>query len=537
MRIQTFDTTLRDGTQGEAVSFSVDDKLLIARKLDELGIDYIEGGWPGSNPKDKEFFARARTLGLAHARITAFGATRLARYRVDDDPSVAALVDAGTPAVSIFGKTWDLHVERALGIPLDENLSLIRETVAFLKQHGKEVIYDAEHFFDGYAANPAYALRTLEAAARAGADVLCLCDTNGGTLTSRLAPIVAEVRRAFDGVIGIHTHNDSDVGVANALAAVEAGATHVQGCMNGYGERCGNANLASIIANLELKLGHAAIGRERLAQLTGACKFIAELANLPLRNDQPFVGRSAFAHKGGIHVSAVMKDPATYEHIAPELVGNRQRVLVSDLSGRGNIAYKLQEHGLADRLDEAGRRAVLDRIKQLEFEGYELEAADGTFELLVLETLHPEAHFFDVDRYEVTARYEADQPSETTARVTLRVGEHGHTASAGGHGPFNALHSCLRKCLMTSYPQITGVRLTDYKVRVLDSGAGTAAKVRVLIEWADDRRTWSTVGVSDNIIEASWRALVDAIRLELIRLVDAGGGMRDRVTANLKSGD
>jgi 2-isopropylmalate synthase len=521
MRIHTFDTTLRDGTQGENVSFSVDDKLLVARKLDELGIDYIEGGWPGSNPKDKEFFARARMLSLSHARLTAFGATRLARHRVDEDPSVRALVEAGTPVVSIFGKTWDLHVERALGIPLDENLALIGETVAFLKQHGKDVVYDAEHFFDGYAANPAYALRTLQAAAEAGADVLCLCDTNGGTTTGRVARVTAEVRRQFDGVIGIHTHNDSDLAVANALAAIEEGATHVQGCMNGYGERCGNANLTSIIANLELKLGHTTIGRERLQELTGVCKYIAELANLPLRNDQPFVGKSAFAHKGGIHVHAVLKDSSTYEHIVPELVGNRQRVLVSDLAGRSNIAYKLREQGFSDRLDETARRALLERIKQLEYEGYELEAADGTFELLALEALHPDAHFFDVEGYEVASRCE-DMALDTTARVTLRVDDQRHTASAGGHGPFNALHSCLRKCLMTSYPQITDVRLTDYKVRVLDSHEGTAAKVRVLIEWADDRRSWTTVGVSDNIIEASWRALVDAIRLELIRLVDAG---------------
>ncbi len=520
MRIFTFDTTLRDGTQGEAVSFSVDDKLLIAQKLDELGLDYIEGGWPGSNPKDKEFFARAESLALAHAKLTAFGATRMAKHRVEDDPSVRALVEAGTSVVSIFGKTWDLHVERALGISLDENLALIAETVAHLKRHGKEVVYDAEHFFDGYAANAAYALRTLEAASSAGADVLCLCDTNGGTPTSRIGRVVAEVRQAFGGVIGIHTHNDSDVAVANTLAAVEAGATHVQGCMNGYGERCGNANLSSIIANLELKFGHTTIGHARLTSLASVCKFIAELANLPLRGDQAFVGKSAFAHKGGIHVSAVLKDSATYEHIAPALVGNRQRVLVSDLSGRSNIVYKLKEHGLADRLDEAARRALLERIKQLEYEGYEFEAADGTFELLVREALHPGAHFFDVDSYEVTTRSRAGHPSETTATVSLRVDGRVQTATAAGHGPFNALHSCLRKGLAASFPRITEVRLTDYKVRVLDSHEGTASKVRVLIEWADDQRSWSTVGVSDNIIEASWRALVDAIRLELIRLAD-----------------
>jgi 2-isopropylmalate synthase len=520
MRIYTFDTTLRDGTQGEAVSFSVDDKLAIAQKLDELGIDYIEGGWPGSNPKDKEFFARARDLRLSHARLTAFGATRFAKYRVNEDPSVAALVEAGTPAIAIFGKTWDLHVQRALGITLDENLQLIAETVKYLKDHGKEVVYDAEHFFDGYQASSDYALRTLEAAHTAGADVLCLCDTNGGSPTERVARLVADVRQRFGGVIGIHTHNDSDVAVANALAAIDAGATHVQGCMNGYGERCGNANLTSIIANLELKLGHVTIGPAKLANVTPVCKFIAELANLPLRSDQPFVGKSAFAHKGGVHVAAVLKDPTTYEHIVPELVGNQQRVLVSDLAGRGNITYKLKQHGLADRLDEAARRSVLDRIKQMEYDGYELEAAEGTFELLVREALQPGMHFFDVDRYEVTTRSTTPGVSETTATVTLRGRDGVHEATATGHGPFNALHVCLRKCLSQVYPQIAEVHLTDYKVRVLDSNKGTAAKVRVLIGWSDHRTSWSTVGVSDNVIEASWRALVDAIRLELMRIAD-----------------
>jgi 2-isopropylmalate synthase len=480
MKIFTFDTTLRDGTQGESVSFSVDDKLIIAQKLDELGIDYIEGGWPGSNPKDREFFTRARDLDLKHARLTAFGSTRFAKNPVAEDRNLAALVEAGTPAVSIFGKTWDLHVHRALGITLEENLKLISETVAYLVSHGKETIYDAEHFFDGYRVNPDYAFRTLDAAKQAGAEVLCLCDTNGGTITGRLAEIVAEVRRRFDGVLGIHTHNDSDVAVANTLAAVEAGVTHVQGCLNGYGERCGNANLASIIANLELKLGHTTVGPEKLANLAGAVRFIAELANLPVRNDQPYVGKSAFAHKGGVHVAAVLKDSATYEHIRPETVGNRQRVLVSDLSGRGNILYKLKQHGLADRLDEEARKELLERIKQMEYEGYELD----------------------------------------TATVSLRTQDGVHTATEHGHGPFNALHLCLRKCLSKLYPQITHVRLTDYKVRVLDSHKGTAASVRVLIEWSDHRKTWSTVGVSDNVIEASWKALVDAIRLELMRLTE-----------------
>jgi 2-isopropylmalate synthase len=515
MKIYTFDTTLRDGTQGEAISYSVDDKLLIAAKLDEFGIDYIEGGWPGSNPKDKEFFARAKALRLSHARLTAFGATRMAKFRVDQDPSVQALVEAETPTVSIFGKTWEFHVRRALGIEPEENLALISETVAFVRQHGREVVYDAEHFFDGYKANPSYALKTLEAAHRAGADVLCLCDTNGGTLTGELATIVADVRRRFDGVIGIHPHNDSDVAVANALAAIEA--THVQGCLNGYGERCGNVNLASVIANLEIKGGHTTIGKERLAGLTSLCTYIAELANLPLRSDQPYVGKSAFAHKGGVHVAAVMKDSSTYEHVSPALVGNRQRVLVSDLAGRGNIAYKLDQQGLAGALDDRARRQLLDRVKQLEYEGYEFEAAEGSFELLVREALAPGQRAFEVESYEVTLRAGTGVGARATASVSLVTPEGRLSATADGHGPFDALHECLQRCLIASFPQISQIRLTDYKVRVLDSYKGTAAKVRVLIEWSDHARNWATVGVSDNVIEASWRALVDAVQLELMR--------------------
>jgi 2-isopropylmalate synthase len=520
MRIFTFDTTLRDGTQGEAVSFSVEDKLIIAQKLDELGIDYIEGGWPGSNPKDREFFNRARNLKLRHSRLTAFGSTRFAKHAVDRDPNTRELVEAGTPVVSIFGKSWDLHVNRALNISEDENLSLISETVAYLKSHGKEVVYDAEHFFDGYQANPDFALRTLDAARKSGADVLCLCDTNGGTLTARLVEICAEVRKRFDGVLGIHTHNDSDLAVANAIAAVEQGFTHVQGCMNGYGERCGNANLCSIIANLELKLGHTTIGRDNLQNLTGAARFIAELANLPMRNDQPYVGHSAFAHKGGVHVSAVLKDATTYEHIQPELIGNRQRVLLSDLSGRGNVLYKLKQHGLGDRLTESARRDLLERMKQMEYLGYELEAAEGTFELLVRDALTPGAHFFEVLGYEVATKMVGPQETQTTATVTLKIGDNVHSASASGHGPMNALDLSLRQCLTPLYPAIANVRLTDYKVRVLDSKKGTAAKVRVLVEWSDHRKSWATVGVSENVIDASWLALVDAIRLELMRLTE-----------------
>jgi 2-isopropylmalate synthase len=520
MKIFTLDTTLRDGTQGEAVSFTVEDKLVITQKLDELGIDYVEGGWPGSNPRDKQYFARARELKLKHARITAFGSTRFAKNRIDRDPNVRALLDSGAPVISIFGKTWDLHTQRALGISEEENLKLISETVRCLKDHGKEVIFDAEHFFDGYSGNPAFALRALEAAQQAGADVLCLCDTNGGALTGPLVEAVADVRKRFDGVLGIHCHNDSDIAVANTLAAVEQGVTHVQGCINGYGERCGNANLCSIIANLELKYGHSTIGPERLSNLASVARFVAELANLPLRGDQPFVGRSAFAHKGGVHVSAVLKDAATYEHIPPATVGNHRRVLLSDLSGRANILYKLKQHGVTDRLSEDARRELLERIKDLEYRGYELEAAEGTFELLVREALRPNLLFFEIVGFEVATKLDAATGPRSTATVTLKTQDAVHSATATGHGPVNALDLCLRKCLSSLYPTIANVHLTDYKVRVLDSKKGSAAKVRVLIEWSDHRKSWATVGVSDNIIEASWRAMVDAIRLELMRLTE-----------------
>jgi len=520
MKIATFDTTLRDGTQGESVSFSAEDKLLIAQKLDELGIDYIEGGWPGSNPKDKAFFERARDLRLAHAKLTAFGSTRLAKNSVEEDSNLRELIAAQTPVVSIFGKTWDFHVRRALGITEEENLVLIADSIRFLKAHGREVVYDAEHFFDGYLANPSYALKTLEAAHNAGADVLCMCDTNGGTMPMQVAEIVAEVRSRFDGVLGMHAHNDSELAVANTLVAVEAGATHVQGCMNGYGERCGNANLCSILANLELKLGHTTVGPDNLKNLTGVARFVAELANLPLRSDQAFVGPSAFAHKGGIHVNAVMKDAATYEHVQPETVGNRQRVLLSDLSGRGNITYKLKQLGLKDDLSDTARREILERIKQMEHQGYDFEASEGTFELLVREATEPNFHPFDVVGYEVSTKLEEGGETVTSASVTLRVGETIHTATATGNGPVHALDVCLRQCLAPVYPAITDVRLTDYKVRVLGAKGGTESKVRVLVEWTDHQRSWATAGISDNVIDASWRALVDALRLELMRLLD-----------------
>jgi 2-isopropylmalate synthase len=535
MRVFIYDTTLRDGTQGETISLSVDDKLLIARKLDELGVDYVEGGWPGSNPRDRDFFERVRGLDLKHARIAAFGSTRYPRNTVEEDPNVQALLEAETPVVTIFGKSWNLHTEKALGVSEEQNLAMISETVGYVKQHDREVIYDAEHFFDGYNSHPDFALRTLEAAQKAGADVLVLCDTNGGLVTQKLSEIFAEVRSRFDGVIGIHTHNDSELAVANTVAAVELGATHVQGTINGYGERCGNANLCSILPVLELKLGHTTIGAERLEHLTGVANFVSDVANLSLPNDRAFVGRSAFAHKGGIHVSAVNKESSTYEHVDPDLVGNRRRVLISDLSGRSNISYKLREKGLDKLLDDAARRQLLDRIKQLEFEGYELESAEGTFELLVREVLQPDHFFFELEDMRVTDERQGHKRTRCRVEMTLRARDGVHSAEVSASGPFDAMAQCLRKCLSQTYPSVADIRLVDYKVRVLEPNRGTAAKVRVLIEWSDHKRSWTTVGVSDDVLEASWNALVDSVRLELLRLAETDRSL-DKTVADYSWG-
>ncbi|MFN3323798.1 MAG: citramalate synthase [Bryobacteraceae bacterium] len=518
MKIQIFDTTLRDGTQGEGISFSVDDKLAIAKRLDEAGFDYIEGGWPMSNPKDSEFFRRAKDMRLRHARLTAFGSTRFSRNRVDADPNVRALVEAETPAVAIFGKSWKLQVERALGVPEEENLRMIYETVRYLKDHGREVIYDAEHFFDGYIDDPAFALRTLEMAAKAEADVLCLCDTRGGTLPDEVARVVAVVKGRFDATLGMHAHNDSDVAVANTLAAVREGCSHVQGCINGYGERCGNANLVSVIANLELKQGYETIGPENIGSLTPLARYIAERANVQMPHGQPFAGRSAFAHKGGMHVSAVRKAAVTYEHIEPELVGNEQRILLNDLSGKGNLLHRLEQLELNLAADEGSCRQLLSRVKKLESEGYDLESADGTFELIARETLSPSEPYFTVGGYTVTTQALSAGAGVTAATVTLTTPSGFRSATASGDGPVHCLDIALRRCLSSEFPEVSQVRLIDYKVRVLDSRKGTNAKVRVLVEWSDGWRTWTTVGVSTNVIEASWEALVDALRLELTRL-------------------
>ena len=521
MRIQTFDTTLRDGTQGEAVSFTVEDKLRIAIKLDELGIDYIEGGWPGSNPKDKEFFTRALHLHLNHAKLCAFGATRMAKLTVETDPSVQELANAGTPAVSIFGKTWDLHVHRALNITLEENLVLIGETVAYLKSKGKEVIYDAEHFFDGYRANPDYALQTLETALGAGASVLCLCDTNGGRMPTEIAEATAAVRARFpEARIGIHAHNDCEVAVANSLAAVGAGASHVQGTFNGYGERCGNANLVSIVANLQLKMGYHCVKQDKLRGLTELSHYVDELANREPLKSQAYVGMSAFAHKAGLHASAVRKHASTYEHIDPTLVGNHQRVLVSDQAGRSNLMHKAKELGIAPEVIEPKVKSLLAEIKRLEHQGFQFEGADASFELLLQKAINGErVRNFELVGFRVIdeKRNESEVPiAEATIMVKGPDGTVEHTAAIG-NGPVNALDVALRKALVRFFPSIERVRLVDYKVRVLEGGAGTKGVVRVLIESQDDKAHWTTVRVSENVIEASWQALVDSIDYKLYK--------------------
>ncbi len=519
--IKIYDTTLRDGAQSEDVAFTVEDMVRVTMKLDELGIHYIEGGWPGSNPRDVEFFRQVKGTKLKSAKVCAFGSTRRAKNKAGDDPNLRALVDSGASVATIFGKTWDLHVREALGVSLEENLDMISESVAFLKKNFEEVFYDAEHFFDGYKVNPDYAVKTLKAAREAGADCLVLCDTNGGTMTWDLAGIFAKVKEEIDAPFGIHTHNDSEMAVANSLAAVKLGAVQVQGTINGYGERCGNANLCSIIPALSLKMGLPCIPEGNLKKLRAASRFVNELANLRHFKHQPYVGDSAFAHKGGIHVSAVLKASETYEHIKPELVGNFQRILVSDLSGRGNVVQKAAEYGIDLSQDTPQVNHILRTLKDMESQGYQYEGADASFELLIKKATGRYKSFFTLEGYRVIVEwYEAKR--ETVSEATLRVlvgGDKFEYTAAMGNGPVNALDNALRKAVVKYFPELAGVKLHDYKVRVLTAGEGTAARVRVLIESGDETGKWGTVGVSENIIEASWEALVDSIEYKLLKEV------------------
>jgi 2-isopropylmalate synthase len=520
MQIHLFDTTLRDGTQSEGLSLSVEDKLRISRLLDGFGIHYIEGGYPGSNPKDVEFFRRARSeLRLKHARLTAFGSTRKAGIAAADDANLRALVDAGTPTICIYGKSWALHVTHVLQTSLEENLAMVRDSVAFLKQQGKEVVYDGEHFFDGYRADPEYALATVRAAAEAGADWIVLCDTNGGSLPSFIATVVQAVRAAVPTRIGIHSHNDSDMAVANALAAVEAGATQVQGTMNGWGERCGNANLISIIPALQLKMDRRCVPDENLARLTDLSRTVSEIANIRPRAHAPYVGASAFAHKGGAHVAAVEKLTSTYEHIAPEKVGNQRKIVVSELSGRGNVRMRAVELGADVRGME---KDILARVKELENEGYQFEAAEGSFELLARRTRSDYRAPFEVLDVVVISerRRGSDMFVEATLKVRVGAGDVVHVV-AEGSGPVHALDQAFHKALDPHYPLLREVQLCDYKVRILDPEAATGAKTRVLIESLRDGDRWNTIGVSQNIIEASARALADSFELPLVRAQSA----------------
>ncbi len=516
--IKIYDTTLRDGSQAEDIAFSVEDKVRIAQKLDELGIHYIEGGWPGSNPKDLQFFKEIRSVPLSGAKVVAFGSTCRAGIQPERDSNLQSLIEAGTEVVTIFGKAWDMHVQEALNISLDQNLELVSQSLRLLKRHAPEVIFDAEHFFDGFKKNPSYALAVLRVAQEAQADWIVLCDTNGGTLPHELQQAIREVRRAISTPLGIHVHNDSELAVANSLLAVQEGITQVQGTINGYGERCGNANLCSIIPNLKLKMGLDCIADNQLQKITEVSRFVSELANLPHPKYLPYVGDSAFAHKGGVHVSAIRKSPLTYEHIVPERVGNRQRVLISDLSGESNILYKAAEFGIDLESRDPNVRTILDNLKRLEHEGFQFEGAEGSFEILIKKALGQHKRFFELLGFRVIVeKKEEGGPPLSEATIMVRVGEQIEHTAAVGNGPVNALDNAIRKALEKFYPELKEVKLLDFKVRILSTQDGTAARTRVLIESGDHTSKWGTVGVSENIIEASWQALVDSIDYKLLK--------------------
>jgi len=513
-RIETYDTTLRDGSQGEGVAFSVSDKLEILERLDEIGFDFVEGGWPGSNPKDGEFFEQAKALALKRSRLAAFGMTRRAGSSADGDPVLDQLLATGVDVVTIFGKTWDLHVKEALRTEGPENLAMIEESVAFILSKGREVIFDAEHFFDGWKSDASYALDCLRAAARGGAGRIVLCDTNGGSLPGDVEGATRAAREAVgDVMLGIHTHNDGGLAVANSLAAVEAGCRHVQGTLNGFGERSGNADLCVLIPALQFKLGYDVLAPEALGHLTELSRFAYEIAMLPPRDFQPYVGRSAFAHKGGVHVSAVQRNPETYEHVRPESVGNERRVLVSELSGRSTILAKT--NGSAP--DAESMQLILERVQDLEHAGYQFEAAEASFEVLSRKILGTHKPFFKLEGFRVISELDENGADRTEATIRLSVdGKEEHTA-AEGNGPVNALDGALRKALVPFYAGLADVQLTNYKVRIVNPLASTAARVLVLIESRDSRDRWATVGVSENIIEASWIALVDSVEYKLFK--------------------
>ena len=515
--VDLYDTTLRDGTQRAGISLSVEDKLRILGRLDALGMAYVEGGWPGSNPKDAEFFARARTRRRQMSVLTCFGMTRRPRVACDDDPQLAALVEAGCEVACIVGKTWTLHVHEALRVPLDENIAMVAESVAWLRGRGLRVFFDAEHFFQGYADDPGYALSVLEAAAAGGAEAVVLCDTNGGCLPDEVERNVGAVVEHLGGArlsVGGHFHDDGGCGVANSLAAVRAGCSQIQGCVNGYGERCGNADLLAVAANLQLKMGIQVLDPARIAELTEVSRFVAEVANQPPETHRAYVGTFAFAHKGGLHVSAVVRTARAYEHIDPGLVGNDRHLLTSDLAGAATLRARAATMGLEMDNDQIG--AALERLKHLEFEGYSFEAADGSLELLLRQCRGWRQRYFEPLSFRAIVEEASDEPA---AEATVRVEVDGErvVAAAEGHGPVDALYRGLRVALRPTYPEISAFHLTDYKVHILDPASATAAKVRVLIETTDSTGSWMTVGVSTDIIEASWRALLESIVVGLLR--------------------
>lgn len=516
-KIIMYDSTLRDGAQALGISFTVEDKLKIVSKLDELGIDYIEAGNPGSNPKDLEFFERVLKLKLRTSKIIAFGSTRRANIKAEEDVNIQSLLHAGTEAIAVFGKSWDFQVTDILKTTLDENLNMIYDTVKYLKEKGKTVVYDAEHFFDGYDANPEYAIETLKKACNAGADTICLCDTKGGGLPSHIARITKIVREAVACAIGIHCHNDNGMAVAGSISAVEAGAEQIQGTINGFGERCGNANLCTIIPNLQLRMGYQCIPEDNMSYLTPTARFVSEVANIIHDERAPFVGNCAFAHKAGMHADAVNKNTSAYEMINPEVVGNQRVILMSEVAGRSAVMNIINKIDSTITKDSPETKKIIEKLKELEYEGYQYEGAESSFELVIRKMLGKYKAFFELKEFKVIVNEPSINSVNSSAMIKIVVGEQTEITAAEGDGPVNALDKALRKALERFYPKIAEMKLTDYKVRVLDSNFATASKVRVLIETTDGQDVWTTVGVSSDIIEASWRALVDSVEHKLMK--------------------
>ncbi len=514
-KIEIYDTTLRDGAQGESVAFTIKDKIRIVEKLDEFGIDFVEGGWPGSNPKDVSFFNKVKNRKFENIKIVAFGSTRRKNFSADTDPFLKKLLESGVEVITIFGKSWDLHVKEVFRISPSENLDMIEDSVRFLRKEGRRVFFDAEHFFDGYKENPDYALKTLAAAESAGAEKIILCDTNGGSLPFEIEKIIGKVVSVTGIPLGIHTHNDSGLAVSNSITAVKAGAVQVQGTINGIGERCGNGDLSVIIPILQLKMGYTCVDSQNLARLTEVSRFVYETANMIPPSSQPFVGMSAFAHKGGVHVDAVNKNPVTYEHVDPVRVGNKRRVLISELSGKSTILQKAKKYNLDN--DPVSIKKILDTVTSLENAGYQFEAAEGSFDIMVRKTLGEYRKLFTVEGFRVIVEKRGKRVvSEAT--VKIRVGKTVEHTASEGNGPVNALDNALRKALVKFYPEIETIKLTDYKVRILHPEEATAAVTRVVIETTDEDGMWGTIGVSENIIEASWKALIDSVEYKLHKI-------------------